>query len=81
MNLVLPALVQVAYLAAVVLFMVGLHYLRSPASAIRGNRLAAVGMLLAVVVTLLDHAVLHLEVIVLGLMVGGLIGAVAARRV
>ncbi len=81
MSHVMPILIQVAYLAATVLFILGLHHLRSPVSAIRGNRLAAIGMLVAVLATLLDRAVLHLELILLGLMVGALIGALVARRV
>ncbi|MDH3603517.1 MAG: NAD(P)(+) transhydrogenase (Re/Si-specific) subunit beta, partial [Candidatus Tectomicrobia bacterium] len=77
----MPTLIQVAYLAATVLFILGLHYLHAPASATRGNLLAALGMLIAVVATLLDRAVLHVELILVGLIVGGLIGAFAARWV
>jgi len=81
MSHILPTLIQVAYLAATVLFILGLHYLHAPASATRGNRLAALGMLIAVVATLLDRAVLHVELILMGLIVGGLIGSLAARWV
>jgi hypothetical protein len=55
--------------------------LRTPLTAPQGNLLAAVGMLVAVVATLLDRAVLHAELIVLGLFIGALIGTVAARWV
>ena len=77
----MPTLIQMAYLAATGLFILGLRKLRSPVSAIGGNRLAAVGMLIAILATVLDRAVLHLELILLGLMVGTLIGAFVARRV
>jgi NAD(P) transhydrogenase subunit beta len=77
----MPTLIQAAYLAATVLFILGLHYLHAPTSATRGNFLAALGMLIAVVATLLDRAVLHVELIVVGLIVGGFIGAFAARWV
>jgi NAD(P) transhydrogenase subunit beta len=81
MSNAMPTLIQAAYLAATVLFILGLHYLHAPTSATRGNFLAALGMLIAVVATLLDRAVLHVELIVVGLIVGGFIGAFAARWV
>ncbi len=77
----MPMLIRVAYLAATVLFILGLHNLRSPASAIGGNRLAAIGMLIAVVATVFDRAVLSPELILAGLIAGALIGSLAARFV
>ena len=52
-------LIQIAYLAAAVLFTLGLHNLSSPRTAPRGNRLAAIGMLIAVVATLLMQQVVY----------------------
>ena len=49
------------YLLAAVLFIVGLKQLASPATAARGNRIAAVGMLVAIVVTLLDEQEMDAE--------------------
>lgn len=69
------------YLAAAVLFIIGLKRLASPLTARSGNRLAALGMLLAVLVTLVDHRIVSFSLIAAGLVVGGLIGAVLARRV
>lgn len=77
----MPTLINGAYLVSTILFILGLHNLRSPASAIGGNRLAALGMLVAVLATGLDAAVLNLELILLGLIVGALIGSLAARFV
>jgi NAD(P) transhydrogenase subunit beta len=77
----MPSLIPVASLMATILFIVGLHSLRAPATALRGNRLAALGMLLAVVATLLDRAVLHSGLLVGGLLGGTLIGGLAACRV
>jgi NAD(P) transhydrogenase subunit beta len=77
----MPSLIQVAYVTATILFIVGLHYLRAPATAPCGNILAALGMLIAVVATLLDQAIMHYELIVGGLLVGTLIGVLAARLV
>ena len=76
-----PNLVRAAYLVASVLFIVGIKRLSSPKSARQGNTLAAVGMLLAIVVTLLDRAIVSYGTIALGMVVGGVIGTVAARRV
>lgn len=77
----LPTGIQLSYLVAASLFIVGLKKLGSPATARQGNFLAAVGMLLAVVATLLDRQVLSYEMILIGLAVGSLIGAIAAQKV
>jgi NAD(P) transhydrogenase subunit beta len=76
-----PNVVRAAYLVASVLFIVGIKRLSSPRSARQGNTLAAVGMLLALVVTLLDRSILSYGTIALGLVLGGVIGTIAARRV
>ena len=81
MSEFLPTGVQLTYLVAASLFIVGLKKLGSPASARNGNSLAAVGMLLAVVATLLDRQVLNYQMILLGLVIGSLIGAIAAYKV
>ncbi len=74
-------LVQLAYLAAAVLFILGLHNLSSPRTAPRGNMLAAVGMLIAVVATLLVQEVVDYTVILAGLVVGSAIGLPLALRI
>ncbi|RMD88300.1 MAG: NAD(P)(+) transhydrogenase (Re/Si-specific) subunit beta [Calditrichaeota bacterium] len=70
-----------AYLVAAVLFIFGLKLLSSPKTARRGNLLAMLGMLIAVVVTLFDKQILDFTFIIAGLVIGGLIGAVAAKKV
>lgn len=77
----LPTGIQLAYLVAASLFILGLKALGSPATARKGNILASVGMLIAVVVTLLDRSVLNYPMILLGLMIGSVIGAIAAYKV
>lgn len=77
----LPTGIQLTYLVAASLFIVGLKQLGSPATARKGNLLAALGMLLAIVATLLDRQVLNYEMILLGLVLGSLIGAIAAQKV
>ncbi len=69
------------YLGAAALFIIGLRRLASPATARRGNQLAAGGMLIAVVVTLADQAVVSYGVITAGLVVGAAVGAYLARSV
>ena len=69
------------HLIAAVLFIVGLKRLTSPVTARTGNRMASVGMLLAIVVTLLDAGIIGYGAVIAGLVLGGGIGAVLARRV
>ncbi len=76
-----PTLAGYLYLLATALFIVGLRRLGSPATARSGNQLAAVGMLVAVVVTLADRSIISYGMIVAGLVVGSSIGVVLARRV
>jgi NAD(P) transhydrogenase subunit beta len=63
------------YLAAAVLFVFGLKGLAHPRTAVRGNLLASLGMLLAIVVTLTDRRIASFQVIIAGFVVGGAIGA------
>jgi len=69
------------YLVAAVLFIVGLKRLSRPRTAVRGNQLSATGMLIAVVVTLTDNAILSFEWIIAGLVLGAAVGAVLAVKV
>ncbi|MBP5974852.1 NAD(P)(+) transhydrogenase (Re/Si-specific) subunit beta [Brasilonema sp. CT11] len=77
----LPTGIQLTYLIAASLFILGLKQLGSPATARQGNVVAAVGMLLAIVATMLDQHVLNYEMILVGLVIGSLIGIVAAYKV
>ena len=77
----LPTGIQVTYLVAASLFILGLKKLGSPATARQGNLWAAIGMLLAVVATLLDQQVLNYEMILVGIAIGSLVGAIAAQKV
>jgi H+-translocating NAD(P) transhydrogenase subunit beta len=77
----LPTGIQLTYLVAASLFILGLKKLGSPASARNGNLIAAVGMLLAIVATMLDQHVLNYEMILVGLAIGSVIGAVIAYKV
>jgi H+-translocating NAD(P) transhydrogenase subunit beta len=75
------SLVNLAYLIAAVMFILGLKGLAHPRTAIRGNLTGAVGMLLAVVVTLLDRNIISYEWIAIGAAAGAAIGATLALKV
>jgi len=75
------ALINLAYLAASALFVFCLKGLSHPRTAVRGNLLGALGMLLAVAVTLVDRHIVSFEVILAGLLAGSAIGAVFAVKV
>jgi NAD(P) transhydrogenase subunit beta len=73
--------IELLYLAAAVLFIFGLKRLGSPRTARFGNRLAAVGMLLALIVTLVDQEITDWPTIIAGLIAGGVTGGLLAVRV
>jgi len=73
--------VQLLYLAAVVLFIVGIRRGTHPTTAKQGNLLAAAGMAIAVVTTLLLDDIGNWGLIVLGLTIGTAVGVVASIRV
>ncbi len=70
--------VEIAYLLASVLFILGLRGLSSAATARRGMNLAAIGMLLAVIGTLLNQHIITYHWILVGGVVGSVIGAAMA---
>ena len=70
--------IQAAYLAGSILFILGLRGLSSPTTARRGMVQAELGMLLAVVGTLLNYQIVRYEWIIVGLAVGSAIGATMA---
>ncbi len=72
-------LINLAYIVASILFIFGLKMLGRQGTARRGNMLSSLGMLLAVVVTLLDHQVVSYQWIVVGLAIGTLVGVACAR--
>jgi NAD(P) transhydrogenase subunit beta len=69
------------YLVTIVTFILALRFLSSPAHARRGNQIGAAGMLLAVAVTFAKSGMTSYWEIVVGMLIGGGFGAVAARRV
>ena len=74
-------MVNLAYILASVLFIFGLKMLGSAETAKKGNLVSAIGMLIAVVVTLLDQNIVDYTWILIGITLGTVIGATAALRV
>jgi NAD(P) transhydrogenase subunit beta len=75
------AIINISYVIAAVLFIMGLKGLSHPRTAVRGNYLGALGMFLAIVVTLFDRSIISFEIIIAGIVLGSAIGAILALRV
>jgi NAD(P) transhydrogenase subunit beta len=76
-----PDFTAVLYIVSFSLFIYGLSGLTGPKTAVRGNRIAAVGMAIAVIATLLVDDVNNIVLIVLGVAIGTAVGVPAARQV
>ncbi|GIU05885.1 MULTISPECIES: NAD(P)(+) transhydrogenase (Re/Si-specific) subunit beta [unclassified Shewanella] len=74
-------IIYLAYLVAASLFILGIKGLTKPRTAVRGNQLSALGMFIAVVVTLFDQSILSYEWIIAGVLLGGAIGAIMATKI
>jgi NAD(P) transhydrogenase subunit beta len=77
----MTTLVQLLYIVAFSLFIYGLMGLTGPRTAVRGNLIAAVGMAIAVLATLLIPGMSNWVLIVLGVVLGTLLGVPAAKQV
>jgi NAD(P) transhydrogenase subunit beta len=75
------ALVNLGYLGASALFVVGLKGLAHPRTAAPGNLLGALGMFVAVALTLLDRRILGFQTIAAALLVGSVIGTTLALKI
>lgn len=74
-------MIEILYLVAAVAFIVGLKQLGHPRTARAGNRLASIGMLLAIVITLIFEDIINWGTLAAGLVLGAAIGAWFAVRV
>jgi NAD(P) transhydrogenase subunit beta len=72
---------NLGYILAAILFIVGLKRLGSPATARSGNRLSALAMLVAILVTVLGNDIASWEWILGGVIVGSGIGAFSAKKI
>jgi len=81
----MEAWIPLGYLLSAALFIFGLKKLGHPRTAPRGNQYGALGMLVAVITTVVDMQLsvggLNWELIVAGLVVGSVIGAIMAVKV
>ncbi len=77
----IESIINIAYLVASILFILGLKGLAHPRTAVRGNLMGAVGMLIAVLVTMIDQSIISFEMIIIGIVVGSAIGAVMAIKI
>jgi NAD(P) transhydrogenase subunit beta len=80
------SVLEITYILASVLFILGLKMLSHPLTARRGNMLAAVGMVLAIVATILFHRkdgqpIGNIGWIIAAIVIGTAIGWVIAKRV
>ncbi len=73
-------ILNLIYLLAAVLFVMLFKLLSRPKTSVWGNLLGSLGMLIAVVATLLYYNILRADVALAGIVVGGFIGAVMAYR-
>jgi H+-translocating NAD(P) transhydrogenase subunit beta len=73
--------IQLLYIVAFSMFIIGLHMLRGPRTAVRGNLVAAAGMGIAVFATLIDEHTGDYGLIALGVVIGTAIGVPSARSV
>jgi NAD(P) transhydrogenase subunit beta len=74
-------LIHVLYIVAFALFIYGLMGLTGPRTAVRGNWIAALGMVIAVIATLLTPGLSNWVLIVLGVVLGAVVGVPSARQV
>lgn len=74
-------LINIWYVIAAALFIFGLKQLGSPATAVRGNMLSSLGMLIAVVVTLFNVQIISFQWIAIAALGGAIIGAVVAQKI
>jgi len=71
---------NLAYIISSILFAFGLKFLGSPVTARRGNMLSSLGMLLAVVATLCGSHLISFQWILIGIIIGGSLGALVAFK-
>ena len=74
-------IINAVYVLSAALFILGLKLLSHPLTARRGNKLSAMGMLVAICVTLIDQNILAYEWILVAIVAGSAVGALIAKKV
>ncbi|OGN65794.1 MAG: NAD synthetase [Chlamydiae bacterium RIFCSPLOWO2_01_FULL_28_7] len=77
----LNLIINFSYLISSILFIFGLKMLSSPIKAKKGNFLSALGMLIAIIATLLLKEIVSYTWIIAGLIIGSFIGVISSKRV
>ena len=77
---IIEVLIDFGYIVASILFIIGIKMLGRPERARKGNLVSALGMLIAVVSALFECC-LSFSLVIAGMVVGALIGIIAARTV
>ena len=72
---------NLAYVIAAILFILGIKKLSSPKTARNGNTIASIGMLIAIIATVVSFELLDFKLIAIGIIIGTIIGATFALRV
>jgi NAD(P) transhydrogenase subunit beta len=73
--------IELVYLVSATLFVVGLKQLQSPATARRGNAIAALAMLVAIIATVVDQQIVAWTAVLVGVAIGSLVGGFSAYMV
>jgi NAD(P) transhydrogenase subunit beta len=74
-------IINAVYVLSAALFIMGLKLLSHPSTARRGNKLSAMGMLVAICITLIDQNILAYEWIIVAILAGSAVGAFIAKKV
>ena len=77
----LTLVINATYVLCAALFILGLKLLGHPSTARKGNMLSALGMLIAIVVTLLDQGIIGFELIIVAMIAGGAVGLFIAKKI
>ena len=72
---------SILYVLSSILFIIGIKRLSHPKTARSGNFIASLGMLIAIITTLVSNSTVNLELIAIGIIIGSVIGAFFAIRV
>ncbi|MCP4175165.1 MAG: NAD(P)(+) transhydrogenase (Re/Si-specific) subunit beta [Fuerstiella sp.] len=76
-----PDLIDLSYLLAASLFIIGLKGLTKPRTAVRGNLLGALAMLIAVVATMLDQNIVSVTGLLIAIGIGSIAGTILALKI
>ena len=72
---------SILYVVSSILFIIGIKRLSHPKTARNGNFIASLGMLIAIITTLVSSSTVNLELVAIGIIIGSVIGAFFAIRV